>query len=577
MDSQHYIHYEKPKLLIKPHPEAPLFESQDALLKMKQVITEFQSGKFSTDPQSEFYQLFRQLGFVNLWVFLVLIAGWDGPYDKLTDHLHAEMTNFYQDSMYPGAKAACLIGRSHYKSSVFTHGGNTWEILRNPDLSIGLACGVEERSLEFIGYTIDTFTSNQLFAWLYPEYHIPNFNTAKGCNQYMLTLPNKQRNRRHPNIKTMTAGGSTAGIHVDLLKLDDIISDKDLDSERRASANMYRMGNWLKSSIRTLVKDWKESRVFLSGTRYAPDDAYEAIMMNLKKKVGYWDELPDHYKELDDGEWDVYYRMIKEQGRIIFPEAFTEQGLKKLEVEDPWTYWTQYVNNPFKSSFQELNTFNVNQFQVDYTPANGFEIVYFLSGKEVRWNLRDCDVIQTVDPAASDKGRSAKTSRSAHIILATTPDGKRFILKGHADYVPASGVFNWLFEGFNVYKNYLRFSGMEMQGPFKVFEGLMRDEQERRRTFISFRPIKTSGDKDARIRTQLEPILRKGDLYCVDSFRDDVKAELKVFPDAPKKDILDALSMAIQESKIPEHPEEKQRRLFKKQITRGKVNETTGY
>ena len=202
---------------------------------------------------------------------------------------------------------------------------------------------------------------------------------------------------------------------------------------------------------------------------------------------------------------------------------------------------------------------------------------WFNNGVENTWDLKDCDVIQVSDPAATEKGMSAKTSKSAHIILATAPDEKRFVIRGHADYVPPSTIFDWFFDGYANFKNYLRLSGMEMQGPFKIFGPLFREEQERRRTWISFRPIKTSGDKDARIRSFLEPLLRRHLLYVVGSFKDEVSSELKVFPDGPKKDILDALAMGVQESKIPEKPEELRRRMFRQQITRGKVNETTGY
>jgi hypothetical protein len=569
--------YTKPLLRITPHPDAPLFTGPDAYSIIQQVVSELASGNFNTSTDSEFYRATQQMGLVSLWAFLVVIAGFDGPYDKLTDHLHAEMTNFYQDVMYDGAKGACLIGRSHYKSSVFTHGGNSWEILRNPDISIGLGCGIEDRAIEFLGYTIDTFTGNEMFRWLYPYHHIGNFKSAQGCNQFEITLPNKKRNRRQPNIKTITAGGSTAGIHVDLLKLDDIITDQDLNSERKSSASMYKMTNWLKSSIRTLVKDWRESRVFLSGTRYAPDDAYEALMLNCKRQIGYWDELPEHYKEDPDGEWDIYYRMIEEKGRIIFPEAFTKEGLVKLEQEDPWTYWTQYFNNPFKSSFQELNRFKINECSLDYTDADGHSVSYFRDGQEHRWFLRDCDVIQVADPAASEKGRSAKTSRSAHVLFVTAPDERRFIIRGHADFVSPSDIFTWFFDTHDAFKNYIRFAGMEMQGPFKVFDPLFREEQTRRRKWIGFRPIKTSGDKDARIRTQLEPLLRRGLLYCVGSFKDEVQAELNVFPDGPKKDILDVVSMGVQESQVPERPEEIRRQRFRQEISRGEKNETTGY
>ena len=567
--------YSKPELTISPHNKAPIFAGADAQQIVTELMSQITSGNLTVND--EMREFLRQLGYVNLWAFLTLMSMGGAPYDRLTDHLHLEMANFYQASCYPGAKAACFIGRSHYKSSVFTHGGDTWDIIRDPNVSIGLACGLEDRSLEFLGYSIDVISDNDVFKWLYPEHHIENFSSQTGCNRNMLTLPTKTRNKRQPNIKTMTAGGSTAGIHVDILKLDDIISDRDLNSERTSSASMYSMANWLKSSIRTLVKDWRTSRVFLSGTRYAPDDAYEPVMMNCAKQVGYWDELPDHYREIEGGEWDVYYRMIREGGRIIFPEAFTEKGLKKLELEDPWTYWTQYVNNPFKSSFQELNSFSLNSCELDYDDGLGHSVIFFTAGEEHRWYLKDCDVIQVCDPAASEKGRSSQTSRSAHIIAVCAPDERVFVIGGHADYVAPSKIYDWLFQGHEAYKNYMRLSGMEMQGPFKVFEALMRDEQERRRKYIGFRAIKTKGDKDSRIRTQMEPLLRRGLLYSVPSFIDDIHAELKVFPDSPKKDVIDALSMALAELQIPEDPKTIRRRAWKTEISNGEGDEVTGY
>lgn len=567
--------YVKPPMRISKHEKAPLFNGPDADKIVQELLDQLKSGNFIVNETTREY--LRQLGYVNLWSFLKLMSLGGAPYGKLTDHLHMEMANFYQDSAYDGAKAACFIGRSNYKSTVFTHGGNTWDIIRDPNTSIGLACGLEDRSLEFLGYTVDVVSDNEVFQWLYPEHYIENYTSQPGCTRNILTLPSKRLNKRQPNIKTMTAGGSTAGIHVDILKLDDIISDKDLDSERTSSASMYRMGNWLKSSIRTLVKDWKTSRIFLSGTRYAPDDAYEPVMTNCKKQVGYWAELPDHYIEDPAGEWDIYYRMVKENGRIVFPEAFTEEGLRKLEIEDPWTYWTQYYNNPFKSTFNELNNFDVNECELDYDSGMGHRVTFFNAGEERFWWLKDCDVIQVCDPAASEKGRSAATSRSAHLICVRAPDDRIFVIGGHVGYVGPTEVMGWLFDGHERFKNYIRITGMEMQGPFKLFEGLMRDEQERRRKWISFVKIKTQGDKDARIRTGLEPYLRMGKLYAVPSMIMDIKSELKVFPDAPKKDVLDALAMGIQELHLPEDPKEIRRALYRRQVEVLGEDAITGY
>jgi hypothetical protein len=118
---------------------------------------------------------------------------------------------------------------------------------------------------------------------------------------------------------------------------------------------------------------------------------------------------------------------------------------------------------------------------------------------------------------------------------------------------------------------------MEMQGPFKVFDPMMREEQDRRRKWIGFQAIKTTGDKDARIRMNLEPLLRRGLLYAVPSVIDDIHMELKVFPDSPRKDVLDALSMLIQELNVPEDPKEIRKRRFKMEVSMSQGDKVTGY
>jgi hypothetical protein len=306
------------------------------------------------------------------------------------------------------------------------------------------------------------------------------------------------------------------------------------------------------------------------------DDAYEDLFLKCKNQRGYWDELP--YDLNPEGEWDIYYRMLKEKGQIIFPENFTEAGLKQLQEDDPWVYFTQYENNPHAVGTSELSQFTLKECHLEDRQGQIFIHVTTEGGrttKEVA--LADCDVVQVGDPAASEKGISARTSRSAHAVMALDPEGNYYIIQGHADYVAVKAIYEWFFGGWASYSRYLRMSGMEMRGPFKVFESLFREEQARRNTYINFRPIKTSGDKDARIRTALEGPLRKGKLYCVPTFRDKVKEELRTFPDGHKKDVLDAISMGISVLIQPDPPESQEDYDYREAVSQSSHNRVTGY
>ena len=566
-----------PPLLITPHRAAPLFDGEDAELTLTQIISEISSGNFPT-ANEEFRQFVRQAGLVNLWFFLKSIASFSGPYQRLTPNLHVDMGNFYQAMMTPGTKAAAFIGRSHYKSTLNTHGANAWEILRNPNLTIALGCRIEARAMEFLHYTQDIFVENELFKWLYGRDTDPmgnfcpdNPRTLQGWNDSSLTLPNKTREKRKPNVIPITAGGSTAGIHVDLLKLDDIIDDKLLDSEHHSGAEMLSMANWLKSSIRTLVMDWKTSRVFLSGTRYAIDDAYQPLFENIKARYGYWLGIP--YAEAQGGEWDIYYRMIEEDNEIIFPEAFTLEGLEKLRNEDPWTYWTQYFNNPYLATNTELRGFEAKECHL---ARQGEELIVMYTttdGSEVTELLANMSLVQCLDPAATEKGKSAKTSRTAHVVMAMNSNEDVFILRGNADYVSPSEWYDWLFKAKEDFSGYLQRTGIEMKGPFKMLEPLLREEQQRRGKYLGLYPVKTQGDKDARIRTQLEYPLRQDKFYCVPSFTGYFHEELRSFPDSYKKDILDVVSMALMELTPPDTYTND----LHLDLAKAKVSKITGY
>ena len=88
--------------------------------------------------------------------------------------------------------------------------------------------------------------------------------------------------------------------------------------------------------------------------------------------------------------------------------------------------------------------------------------------------------------------------------------------------------------------------GIEANGMQILFGDLVRDRAREQGIASRFVPIwvPTSVDKDYRIRTLLEPVINEGRLFVPENLTD-LRIELRGFPTAATKDVIDALASAI--------------------------------
>jgi hypothetical protein len=537
-----------------PHQQAPMFDHDSNPAEVvRQVVSDIQSGNY---PTAERYrEVYRQAALVSLFFFTKLVMGFDGPYDELNYTLHVDMCNFVQRQIRPGRKAAGFLFRSGLKTTIGSKAKMAWRLTRNPNLRIGIGSSIVDRAQEFRDAVKNLYDNNELFHWLFPEKKPAELQPR--WTQKDMVVPDRTMNLPEPSIKVFAIGGSTAGIHVDDLNLDDIVDDSQLDSGRLSSADMVRTANWLQANIPSLVISWLQSTVMLWGTRYAADDPYEWILEDVAAKYGYWEGMD--YPLNPEGEWHIYYRQGLEFGDVAYPARLTKKGLAKMLETNPWTYWFQYINNVQKGGNSEFGDYAVGRCFVDWRPELDDWVVTLVEPHrktQREYLLSNCDVVQAVDPAGSETRTSSRTSRSAHGVIVTTPDYKRIVIDGHCDYVAATTtLFDWMFEAFERY-SFIRVTALEVQGPFKVLRAAIDQAQQLRQQWINVSPVTAPGNKDARIRSVVQPLLHQGNLYCVDSVRDVLMGEIKSFPNGHKKDFLDMLSIGIKAGIVPPTIEE---------------------
>jgi hypothetical protein len=541
-----------PKIEILPHPQAPLFGGSDAPQVMQEVGQMVGGGRFST-ANEEVRQAIRQAALVSLWFFLKFVAGYSGPYEQVNTDLHVDMCNFYQRARRPGGRAAAFLPRGTFKSTVLTHGANSWEILRDPGIVIGLCSSIIDRAQEFLQITQRTFDGNEMLAWLFPEF-VKDLEDRGRVTADTFVVPNRPRFSVHPTIKVFAVGGSTQGIHVTYLKVDDPIGDAQLDANRNPNADMLRIENWLKSNTRTLLMDPRKGQVMVVGTRYAAGDAYTFIFDSVRSIWGFPNE--EEVQVVEEGEWDVYYREVEEEGELLFPERIDHGFLKKMEKDDPWTLWTQYYNRTRKMGSSEFALYRLRECFVE-RGGLGEVKVSFIDGETQEWveeRLEDMDVVQAVDPAATEKKTDARTSRSVAVVYARDGKGRRFLLRVKAGYVKIQQVFEWVFEHMRLFPM-IRLTAFEMQGAFKLLEPLLREEQMRRGVWVRAYPLASgTSDKESRIRVALEPVLGRGLVYAPKEVERVVWEEMRSFPGGRLKDVLDAWAIAEKVSVQPPEP-----------------------
>lgn len=215
------------------------------------------------------------------------------------------------------------------------------------------------------------------------------------------------------------------------------------------------------------------------------------------------------------------------------------------------------MNMSTYSGLSEMIDYQLKDCALDVNADGRYVVSYFDHElrQEVTELLEDMDVVAACDPAASEKRKSIRTSKSAYVVLARSWLDKRFILRVDSGFAPITTVFEWLFDGYRKFKGYVRTTNVEIQGPFKMLRPIIREEERRREEWINFRGVSAKGDKDGRIRAHLQPIMERGDLYVLPSLQAAVMGEMSVFPDGRNKDVLDALAIAEAASRKPDAPD----------------------
>lgn len=429
-----------------------------------------------------------------------------------------------------------LWSREHYKSSVITFAGCIQEILRDPDITIGIFSHTRPIAKAFLRQIKREFEHNSLLKGLYPRalYAEPHKESPMWSEEAGIVV----RRVANPKEATVEAwglvDGQPTGKHFKLRVYDDVVTRESVTTGDQIikTTEAYQLSQNLAS---------RPPRQWMIGTRYNFADTYKTIIDSGVVK-------PRVYPATDDGTPD---------GKPVFWTQ--EEWDKKKSSQGPYITACQLLQNPVAGSEQDLKTEWIRTYELRPFTLN----VYILG-----------------DPADSkEKG----TSNSAFAVVGVDAAHNKYLLDGACHKMNLRERWDML-KG--LHRKWSTAPGVQlcqvgyekygMQADLQHFEQMMeiekyafpihevswtrdginvKDDRIRRlvpdlsswRFFWPYQGDQTTAQRKAMARGQpyliAQPIKRKnheGRLYNLVEWV--IANEYTLFPATTQKDFLDALS-----------------------------------
>lgn len=310
-------------------------------------------------PEGKYITEFRRRAEQNLYVFTkgILLRSYLSPTLHTSIALWAAQRNLYRKLL--------LIPRRHAKTSMISHGlpchmliqpkdGNIYLPGRaGVDTRILLAGETEKRASNNLSVIQAAFEGNRLLRSLWP--HCCWDNPRKQADRWNKNEMVAPRNIDYPDatIQAMGVGGAITGARHDVHIKDDLVSFEAANSQ----VVMETAIAWHLASRALLDNDY--SLEFIIGTRWAVADLYEFIINGGVVNDEKFDK--DHTV-------DVQVRSIVEDGKVIYPEAFSIQrepgkiAVVDLMKEHGTMFPLLYMNSAADPSLVDFDMTDVRDF-----------------------------------------------------------------------------------------------------------------------------------------------------------------------------------------------------------------------
>lgn len=278
------------------------------------------------------------------------------------------------------------------------------------------------------------------------------------------------------------------------------------------------------STVRRTVSDWYWSTLL---SRKQNDKAKQVIIMQRWRE----DDLIGEILEREWEKWEVLkIPALDENWESFWEEKFSKEYFEDLRKKSPLFFLSQYQQEPV-------------------TDGNGdFKKEYFKRVEQytVAERLERMNIATFIDPAISEKQEADNTA----IVTVGVDEMSniRYVLEVKPMKASPDEIMHALFQTAKSwqYKGKSYKAGIEVVQYQKMLALAIRDKMVREDFYFFLEEIHPRWEKEARIRSILQPLYASGQIYHSDTINIHLlEEELLKFPKWKHDDMIDALASAV--------------------------------
>ena len=294
-------------------------------------------SKYSQEEQRV---IMAEIGRKDLFFFVVYILN---RKDLFTDWHFARMREVQEqpDGMLD------LWFRGSGKTSIITHGMTIWNIMQDPEITIGICSWSRRAAIDIVKAIKTELESNELLKELYPDvlYENPDTQSVRWTEEKGLVVKRKGT-KREATVEGTGLDTQATGRHWDIIVYDDIVSVNNVTSNEV----IQNTTNALLTSFNLVSRDGKKRFI---GTRYHTVDSYDYLIKNKIVK-------PRIYPATIDGTPDgepceiITKEQLEEKRHEMTPFIFSAQMLLNPVSDDERRFNPQLFQYYDKASLDKL-------------------------------------------------------------------------------------------------------------------------------------------------------------------------------------------------------------------------------